>query len=121
MRNPHRALWKKGAGSPNPGGRPKAVVAVEETARLHTVDAMNTLAEICKDTNQPGSARVAAANALLDRGWGRAKQSVEISGTVDARRLNDVALDEAFRAELADFLAGNDSGNSVTQIEGFAE
>jgi hypothetical protein len=65
--------------SGNPGGRPKALKAVEEAARAHTGDAIETLASICKNTQAPEAARVAAANALLDRAWGKPKQSLEPS------------------------------------------
>lgn len=56
----------------NPLGRPKEVHHVKELARKHTVEAVETLAEIMADKKQKASARVAAANALLDRGYGRA-------------------------------------------------
>jgi hypothetical protein len=44
------------------------------------VDALQTLATIHKDKRAPHSARVMAANALLDRGWGKARQALEHSG-----------------------------------------
>jgi hypothetical protein len=53
---------------------------VEELAREHTVDALKTLATIHQDKKAPPSARVMAANALLDRGWGKARQALEHSG-----------------------------------------
>jgi len=68
--------FKKGQ-SGNPGGRPKALVEVQEAARAHTLTAVETLAVICADGTAPPAARVAAANAILDRGWGRPTQSVE--------------------------------------------
>jgi hypothetical protein len=73
--------------SANPGGRPKALQAVEDAARSHTADALATLARICKDSNAPPAAQVAAANALLDRGWGRPKQAIEASGTLTLEQL----------------------------------
>ncbi|MNR66468.1 hypothetical protein D3C85_1899720 [compost metagenome] len=43
-----------------------------------------------KDTAKPAAARVAAANALLDRGHGRPKQSVDIDARVTTpKTLND--------------------------------
>lgn len=68
--------------SGNPGGRPKALMAVIETARKHTPLAMRTLAEIAGDVAQPAPARVAAAIALLDRGWGKPTQPTEHTGAV---------------------------------------
>jgi hypothetical protein len=38
--------------------------------RQHTEDAIATLVEICRN-GENESARIAAANALLDRGWGK--------------------------------------------------
>ncbi len=69
--------------SGNPGGRPKALAEVVAAAREHTEAALNTLARICGDDTQPAAARVTAANALLDRGWGKAterKQAVDEEG-----------------------------------------
>lgn len=66
--------------SGNPGGRPKALKEVEEAAREHTTDAIRTLASICKSRKAPEAARVAAANSLLDRAWGRPKQRSEQLG-----------------------------------------
>lgn len=73
------AKFQKGQ-SGNPGGRPKALREVEELAREQTAAAMQTLATIHKDRKAPYSARVMAANALLDRGWGKARQALEHSG-----------------------------------------
>jgi hypothetical protein len=56
--------------SGNPGGRPKGDGEIRELARQHTTTALRTLKEIA-DHGQNESARVAAANALLDRGWGK--------------------------------------------------
>jgi hypothetical protein len=63
--------------SGNPGGRPKALRQVEELAREQTMDALKTLETIHKNPKAPPAARVAAANALLDRGWGKSRQALE--------------------------------------------
>jgi len=46
-------------------------------ARIHTRKAVRTLVAIMNQPNAPASARVSAAEALLDRGWGKPKQSHE--------------------------------------------
>ena len=79
--------------SGNPGGRPKVVGEVQELARSHTADAVTTLAEIMRDTEAAPAARVAAANALLDRGYGKPLQSSTVSvRRVNAREMSDDEL-----------------------------
>lgn len=61
----------------NPGGRPKLpedVKHVRELARQYTTQAVEALVETLKDGGW--SAKVAAANVLLDRGWGKSEQPI---------------------------------------------
>lgn len=74
--------WRKGV-SGNPGGRPKVVAEVRELAREHTEQALNTLVTIMGDEKANHSARVAAATQILDRGYGRAPQSLTVKGNVE--------------------------------------
>ena len=62
--------------SGNPGGRPKIVGTVQELARKHCPEAVATLVEIATAKKGVPAARVSAAVALLDRGYGRPMQSV---------------------------------------------
>ena len=76
---------------------------VETLARQHTSLAIEVLADICGDAGQPAPARVTAASALLDRGWGKPKQdfSVEggdLSGLSDADILAELAAIDAEKA-----------------------
>jgi hypothetical protein len=66
--------------SGNPGGKPKGLAEVQQLARAHTVTAINTLAQIASAAKAPPAARVSAAQALLDRGWGKPMQPMEHGG-----------------------------------------
>lgn len=59
----------------------KAPVEIRSLARSHTQKALNTLVEIMSKDSAPEAARVAAANSLLDRGWGKAVQHTEVEVT----------------------------------------
>ena len=52
----------------------KAQADIRSLARGHTTTAVKVLAGIMNEKKAPHSARVAAANSLLDRGWGKAVQ-----------------------------------------------
>ena len=65
--------------SGNPGGRPKDEHRVAELARSYTVEAIETLVELMRH-GKDERVRGTAAQALLDRGWGKAKVEVVSSG-----------------------------------------
>lgn len=50
---------------------------VKAAAREMTPDALSTLQTVMNDPKAPPAARVGAATAVLDRGWGRPTQSIE--------------------------------------------
>ena len=60
--------------SGNPGGRPKSAVRLKELCRAHTPAAVQTLVAALKAENE--RTRVAAAEALLDRAWGKPPQAI---------------------------------------------
>lgn len=65
----------------NPGGRPKLpedVKHVRELARQYTASAVAALVEVLESDSASG--KVAAANALLDRGWGKPEQQITGAG-----------------------------------------
>ncbi|WP_395119645.1 DUF5681 domain-containing protein [Rhodanobacter sp. FW102-FHT14D06] len=68
--------------SGNPGGRPKTSGPARNLARVYTVEAIETLAEIMRDKKANHTARAAAATALLDRGWGKPTQQLDHTGTL---------------------------------------
>ena len=56
---------------------PKAITEIKSLARSHTRRALNVLVGVMRKTKAPPPARIAAANAILDRGWGRAPQAIQ--------------------------------------------
>jgi hypothetical protein len=62
--------------SGNPSGRPKIPADVIELARAASPEAIETLISIMKNKNVPAAARVAAAEKILDRAWGKAAQAI---------------------------------------------
>ena len=63
--------------SGNPGGRPKVLGEVQELARQYAPTAIVELARLAlKAKNE--TTRIAAIRELLDRGYGRTRQSVEV-------------------------------------------
>lgn len=85
--NPGSSRWEKGK-SGNPGGRSPRVgpngETLAELARVHTADALNTLVEVCNGKANEPRDRITAANYILDRGWGKAKESVELDAKVQS-------------------------------------
>ncbi len=58
----------------------KALVEIRSLARSHTRTALRVLVGIMRCKDATPAARVSAANAILDRGWGKATQPLENGG-----------------------------------------
>lgn len=73
---------REGAGRPK-GAKDRSTreqgATLGELARSHTDTAMKALVAIVT-SGQSEAAVIAAANAILDRGYGKAPQSLEVSG-----------------------------------------
>src|SRR5947208_12588654 len=69
--------FRKGK-SGNPGGRPKVLGELQELARRHAPEVIAELARLAVK-GRTESARIAAGRELLDRGFGRARQALEVS------------------------------------------
>ena len=93
MANPTgKGGFKKGQ-SGNPGGRPKDLEGVQALARSYCPEAINTLAEIMRDTQSSAAARVSASQALLERGYGKPPQTINSNVRhVDADSISDEEL-----------------------------
>ena len=82
--------FKKGQ-SGNPGGRPAVIAEIQQLARKHTSEAIDTLTAIMKDISASPAARVSAASVLLDRAGGKAPQFIDARFN---RAVSDLSDDE---------------------------
>ena len=90
------------------GSTAKQITDVRDLARECTGDAVDTLKDVMRDPKAPHSARVAAANSLLDRGHGKAVQHIEAEVSVyDSLSLTEK---QTLLAAL-DALAGDEEGD----------
>ncbi|WP_213769989.1 hypothetical protein [Bradyrhizobium sp. dw_78] len=55
----------------------KTLTEIRSLARSHTSTAINVLVAIMRSKDATAAARVSAANAILDRGWGKSTQVLE--------------------------------------------
>lgn len=55
----------------------KAVTEIRSLARSHTKTALNVLVGVMRSKDATAAARVSAATAILDRGWGKAPQAIQ--------------------------------------------
>jgi len=65
---------------------------VVEVIKSNVVSAVKTLASIINDEKAKGSDRIAAANALLERRYGKANQPINRGTDVDLNSLTDAEL-----------------------------
>lgn len=90
--------WAAGAPSPNPKGRPSVPVDVKVAAKAHTHEMLEVLVDVAVNPKSPPSARVAAANAILDRAHGKPTQGIEASvGRIDFAQIHLEALKQMTR------------------------
>ena len=108
--------------SGNPNGRPKRgmeknpvvriTADVKQLAKEASEEAVKTLVEIMKDKAAPSAARASAANAILDRGWGKPQQTIEAN-------INhfEHMTDEQLESFIAGAAFGAGSGESYSEFE----
>jgi hypothetical protein len=66
------------------------LVTIGQLARVHTVEALETLVELMRQPDDP-KLRMLAAEAVLSRGWGRAPELHAITGETGPVQLRVVA------------------------------
>ena len=70
--------------------RAKAVTEIRSLARSHTRTALNVLVGVMRSKDATAAAKVTAANAILDRGWGKAVQAIENGGEVPLELIHKI-------------------------------
>jgi hypothetical protein len=79
--------------SGNPGGRAKKTDderKIDELAREHTEQALETIVSIMQ-AGKTEKAQLAAAQYIIDRGYGKAPQSLEMNGSLTLNLANELA------------------------------
>jgi Mrp family chromosome partitioning ATPase len=79
----------------------KAASEIKALAKKHSKAAIKVLAAIMNQSDGPATARVSAAQALLDRGWGKAAQPAagEEGGVPVLARIERVIVDAAEKTD----------------------
>lgn len=72
---------REGAGR-KAGSVSAAKLEIADMAKGHAAAALAVLVSVMKNSAEPASARVSAANAMLDRAYGKPLQGVDLSGSV---------------------------------------
>ena len=110
---------KKGSKDRKPRSSPIIIANAQEkrelreAAREYTERALKTLAAICSE-GQSEAARVSAACALLDRGYGKPTQQVETGSPGEFSRLSDEELDAQI-AEGIEHIASHQADGRFTR------
>ncbi len=96
---------------------PKAKAEIRSLARSHTEAAIKVLAGVMNQKKTPPAARVSAAVALLDRGWGKPTQMIAddpegepLAVETDQRDIRELARETALILYRADKEAKNSKG-----------
>ncbi len=75
----HSGQFKKGQAA-NPGGRPKGIFALAKECQKYGMEAVEFVVAVMRNPEVETRDRLRAASELLDRGFGKAKVSTEVTG-----------------------------------------
>jgi CheY-like chemotaxis protein len=79
--------------SGNPGGRPRQLASVMHEARRHTLEALQVQLQLMQSAESE-SVRLNAAEAILNRAWGRPIQALQVDGRFLTKKLTDLTTEE---------------------------
>lgn len=95
--------------SGNPSGLSKNHFKIVDEAQRQAEKALRALVKVLDDDEAPPAAKIAAANSVLDRAYGKAAQMVDLKAEV------------SFSAQFEEFIRNLTAGSSAKVIEGQAE
>ena len=102
--------------------RRKMVENVRELCRTKSIDAVNALVEIVNSKTASPSARVVAANAILDRAFGKPQVTVETTvtnyDTMSERELMEYIAGKTIEGEVVKALQDEEDQNGELLDEG---
>jgi hypothetical protein len=103
--------------SGNPGGRPKALRDIRESAREYTDETIARLVVWARSDNARAS--VAACSLLLSYGWGKPPQAMEVSGPNGApiTQIQQIIVDPADAVTRLAQLVEREAGAEVERFE----
>ena len=100
----------------------KAPLEIRSLARKYTHKALNTLVSIMVEPKAPAAARIMAANSLMDRGWGKAAQLVDVQGEIrQLVKLNVVQASHALPNQPVLELEANDIKDLAADTNSMAD
>jgi Family of unknown function (DUF5681) len=100
--------------SGNPTGRPKSFAAIVQAETKDGAELVAYMLGVLRNGKQPTALRMAAAQWLADRGFGRAVQTVEVDASVDAT----VTHVDGVRAEIRRRLTPDDADDITRRLLG---
>lgn len=91
---------------------------VREACRALTEIAVLTLKQVMTDEDAPASARVSAANAVLDRAWGKPESDVRVGGLPGAPPITNAEFARLTPQQAYEFVC---NGGDFPKTEGFEQ
>jgi hypothetical protein len=103
--------------SANPAGRPRIPESLVRAARQHTRQALSVLLKLMRGAKSE-SVKLRAAEIVLDRGWGKSVQAVQVDGQFLAKKLSEMS-DAELQAFEQKLLERADRGDELPQADLF--
>ena len=79
---------------------PRAIVDLRQAARALTPEAIATLRRLNNDESIAPVVQLAAANSILDRGWGKPKETLDKTLNLNMTRTNKLDISTLFEEQL---------------------